>query len=230
MLKIEGICKAFSTNAVLKDVSLTLKKGSIVGLCGASGIGKSTLAKIVCGLEKPDAGYILYNNRLLCSSTMKYDRKRALKIQMVYQQPFAVLDPSQKIRAGFEELIRYHKLAKGKAVDDLIEQVCQKVGLDNEVLNHLPHQISGGEAQRIAIAKSLLFEPEILVLDEATSMLDVSTQANVLALVKRQLKSRDGIIFMISHDMELVEKYCDEIYALEGGALVKKDIENDEQI
>ena len=98
-----------------------------------------------------------------------------------------------------------------------------EVGLNMEILNHLPHQISGGEAQRIAIARCLLFKPKLLILDEATSMLDVSTQANVLALVRRVMKKHGGSVLLISHDRELVEYLCDRLYVFEQCHLKYKD-------
>ena len=146
-----------------------------------------------------------------------------MTIQMVYQQPYSSLDYNQKIIKGFHELIRYHKLAESKAqAQRLIEELMVDVGLEMEILNHLPHQISGGEAQRISIARCLLFRPRLLILDEATSMLDVSTQANVIALVKRVMARHNGSILLISHDEELVNYLCDQIYVFDKTKLKEK--------
>lgn len=213
MLEIKNCCKSFENQTVLQDVSLNIPAGSIIGVSGASGIGKSTLAKILCGVTAPDAGAVFLDGKLLVSQKEAYDRKRGLSIQMVYQQPYATLDPSQKIGAGLRELISYHHLAENKkAAEALIADVLTQMQLPPKILAHLPRQISGGEAQRVALARCLLLRPKLLILDEATSMLDVSTQANLLALVKAQMVSGGGSVLFISHDRALTDFYCDTVY------------------
>lgn len=216
MLEIKNCCKAFGDQTVLQDVSLTIPDGSIIGMFGASGIGKSTLAKILCGVTAPDAGEVFLDGQLLVSEKRNYDRRRGLSIQMVYQQPYATLDPSQKIGAGLRELISYHHLAENKkATETLIADILVQMQLPTKILAHLPRQISGGEAQRVALARALLLRPKLLILDEATSMLDVSTQANLLALVKAQMIPSGGSVLFISHDWQLTDFYCDAVYELD---------------
>ena len=216
MLEIKNCCKSFGSQTVLQNVSLNIPAGSIIGVSGASGIGKSTLAKILCGVTAPDAGAVFLDGKLLVSQKEAYDRKCGLAIQMVYQQPHATLDPSQKIGAGLRELISYHHLAENKkAAETLIADVLAQMQLPSKILAHLPRQISGGEAQRVALARCLLLSPKLLILDEATSMLDVSTQANLLALVKAQMVSGGGSVLFISHDRALTEHYCDTVYAFD---------------
>ena len=213
MLEINNCCKSFGNQTVLQDVSMTIPNGSIIGVSGASGIGKSTLAKILCGVMPPDAGEVSLDGKLLVSPKEAYDRKRGLAIQMVYQQPYATLDPSQKIGAGLRELISYHHLVENKkAAETLITDVLAQMQLPSKILAHLPRQISGGEAQRVALARCLLLSPKLLILDEATSMLDVSTQANLLAFVKAQMIPSGGSVLFISHDRALTEFYCDTVY------------------
>ena len=213
MIEIKNCCKSFGSQTVLQNVSLNIPAGSIIGVSGASGIGKSTLAKILCGVMPPDAGEIFLDGQLLLSKKEAYDRKRGLAIQMVYQQPYATLDPSQKIGAGLRELISYHRLAENKkAAEAMIADVLAQMQLPAKILAHLPRQISGGEAQRVALARALLLSPKLLILDEATSMLDVSTQANLLALVKAQTIPNGGSVLFISHDRALTDHYCDTVY------------------
>ena len=213
MLEIKNCCKSFGNQTVLQDVSLTIPDGSIIGMFGASGIGKSTLAKILCGVTAPDAGEVFLDGQLLVSEKSNYDRRRGLSIQMVYQQPYATLDPSQKIGAGLRELISYHRLTKNKQeTEKLIADILAQMQLPPKILAHLPRQISGGEAQRVALARALLLSPKLLILDEATSMLDVSTQANLLALVKAQMIPSGGSVLFISHDRALTNFYCDTVY------------------
>lgn len=216
MLEINNCCKSFENQTVLQNVSLNIPAGSIIGVSGASGIGKSTLAKILCGVMPPDAGAVFLDGKLLVSPKEAYDRKRGLAIQMVYQQPYASLDPSQKIGAGLRELISYHHLAENKkAAEALIADVLTQMQLPPKILAHLPWQISGGEAQRVALARALLLRPKLLILDEATSMLDVSTQANLLTLVKAQMIPSGGAVLFISHDRALTDFYCDTVYAFD---------------
>ena len=216
MLEIKNCCKAFGDQTVLQDVSMTIPDGSIIGVSGASGIGKSTLAKILCGVMPPDAGEVFLDGKLLVSQKEAYDRKRGLAIQMVYQQPYATLDPLQKIGTGLRELISYHRLAENKrAAEKLIADTLAQMQLPSKILAHLPRQISGGEAQRVALARCLLLRPKLLILDEATSMLDVSTQANLLALVKAQMIPSGGSVLFISHDRALTDFYCDTVYAFD---------------
>ena len=195
---------------------MTIPDGSIIGVSGASGIGKSTLAKILCGVTAPDAGEVFLEGKLLVSPKEAYDRKRGLAIQMVYQQPYATLDPSQKIGAGLRELISYHRLTKNRQeTEKLIADILAQMQLPAKILAHLPRQISGGEAQRVALARCLLLRPKLLILDEATSMLDVSTQANLLALVRAQMIPSGGSVLFISHDRALTDFYCDTVYAFD---------------
>ena len=216
MLEIKNCCKSFGNQTVLQDVSLNIPDGSIIGVSGASGIGKSTLAKILCGVTAPDAGAVFLDGKLLVSQKEAYDRKCGLAIQMVYQQPYATLDPLQKIGAGLRELISYHRLTKNRQeTEKLIADILAQMQLPSKILAHLPRQISGGEAQRVALARCLLLSPKLLILDEATSMLDVSTQANLLALVKAQMVPGGGAVLFISHDRALTDFYCDTVYAFD---------------
>ena len=216
MLEIKNCCKSFGNQKVLDDVSMTIPDGSIIVILGASGIGKSTLAKILCGVTKPDKGEAFLDGQLLVSEKSNYDRKRGLAIQMVYQQPYATLDPSQKIGAGLRELISYHRLTKNRQeTEKLISDILAQMQLSTKILAHLPRQISGGEAQRVALARCLLLRPKLLILDEATSMLDVSTQANLLTLVKAQMLPNGGSVLFISHDRALTNFYCDTVYAFD---------------
>lgn len=223
MLELQNCCKAFGSQTVLQNVSMTIPDGSIIGVFGASGIGKSTLAKILCGVMPPDAGEVSLDGKLLVSQKEAYDRKCVLAIQMVYQQPYASLDPSQKIGAGLRELISYHHLAENKkAAETLIADILVQMQLPAKILAHLPRQLSGGEAQRVALARCLLLRPKLLILDEATSMLDVSTQANLLALVKAQMLPNGGSVLFISHDRALTDFYCDVVYAFDEDRRLKE--------
>lgn len=207
LIKAENVTKKYGNTCVLDAASMEIGEGEIVGLFGKSGIGKSTFSKILCGVVKPESGDLEIN----------------AGIQMIYQQPWSSLDPQQKIGKGFEELIRYHGFAEGKEnVRKLMLESLQAVGLNEEVLGHLPHQISGGEAQRVAIARALLFKPDLLIMDEATSMLDVLTQAGIMKLVRENVVKRGGSVLLISHDRALTKHVCDRIYTMENGKFISE--------
>ena len=223
MITGQNLKKSFSGKVIFSHADIVIPDGEIVGLYGNSGIGKSTLAKLLCGIIKPEEGQVYLDGSLLVSADHAYDRKKGLAIQMVYQQPYSSLDPSQKLINGFHELIRYHRFANTSSDEaQLLKEVMRKVGLDFGILHHLPRQISGGEAQRIAIARCLLFHPRLLILDEATSMLDVSTQANIFALV-RQITEKDSCsILLISHDKALINYLCRQIFVFDNQTIKEK--------
>ena len=222
MIELINIAKKYGNKQVLDKVDMQICTGTIVGLYGESGEGKSTLAKVLCGVVVPDGGRVELDGKPLLSDKQKYDRKLGLGVQMVYQQPYSVLDPSQKIIKGFKELIRYHSIVKADEIDSFIDRIAEEMDLDKDIFYHLPHQISGGEAQRIAIAKSLMFKPRLLILDEATSMLDISTQANVLGIIKKQTKKYDGSILIISHDKQLLDCICNSVFELHNGKITQR--------
>ena len=216
MIEGRNLYKAYKGKAVLENASFRIENGSITGLYGENGCGKSTLSRILCGVVIPDAGEIRIDDTVLVSEKNPYNRKEGLTIQMVYQQPQTALDPSQKIGDGLRELIRFHRFASSaKERNRIIDEIISDVGLERDILNHLPSQISGGEAQRICIARCLLFQPRLMIMDEATSMLDVSTQANILGLIRRSVTNGERSVLFISHDRLLVERYCDRIYLMQ---------------
>lgn len=223
LLRCEQLSLGYGKKEILRNASFHVEEGEIVGIYGRSGCGKSTLAKVLCGVHQPRTGAVYLDDELLCSDTKAYDRKRGLSIQPVYQQPYASLDYQQKIGKGFTELLKYHKLAGDKReAGELTAELLSRVGLDRSILAHRPYQISGGEAQRIALARALVFRPRLLIMDEATSMLDVSTQANVFGLVRRAMEENKSAVLLISHDAELVEHICNRIYLFDELALKEK--------
>lgn len=201
IFEAKDLQKSFDGKTILGGASFCVGEGEIVGIYGGSGLGKSTIAKIIAGVLPADGG----------SWT-----DLGLQLQMIYQQPYGALDPRQTVGQSFSELIRYHKMAEGREnIRNLTLESLAQVNLGPEILDHKPSRISGGEAQRVSIARALLFAPKLLILDEATSMLDVLTQAEVLGLVKKTITDRGGGVLFISHDAELVDYICSRVYLLE---------------
>lgn len=195
MIRVENLSKSFGDNKIFENLSFTIEDGEWVGLYGPSGIGKSTIAKILCKIMSADSGAITGDTD---------------SIQLVYQHPFAALDPRQKIGSALKELVRYKKWDW----QDMLKML-HRVGLGEDILEHKPHQISGGEAQRVSIARCLMCNPKLLIMDEATAMLDVTTQANIWELVKSVTAEIGGSILVISHDLELINHLCTKIITLE---------------
>jgi len=215
MILMKDVGFSYKDKVILKNASLEIPDGCIVSLLGESGIGKSTVAKILCGLLKPSSGLVEMEGKTLVSNEKAYDRPMGLGIQMVHQHPNISLDPRQKVGAGMVEIVRFHHMVEKGQESGLVLKTAGSVGLDSGTLNHLPMQISGGEAQRVSLARALLFSPKLLILDEATSMLDVSTQANVLGLARQVQVERGASILLITHDHELSESYSDIEYTIE---------------
>ena len=158
-------------------------------------------------LNKPLAAQFGFYLRSLLDGTLGYSYKKDAAVSALI---------GEKIGAGLRELISYHRLTKNKQeTEKLIADILAQMQLPSKILAHLPRQISGGEAQRVALARCLLLSPKLLILDEATSMLDVSTQANLLALVKAQMLPNGGSVLFISHDRALTDFYCDTVYAFD---------------
>ena len=222
MISIQHVDKAFNENPVLQDVSFDIPDGQIFGVFGKSGIGKSTLAKMLCGICPPDAGTITLDDQILVSADQPYDRRLGIYIQMVYQQPYATLDPAQKIGAGFIELIRYHRFSpKGEELS-LAKEMLDKVGLAPQILAHLPHQISGGEAQRVAIARCLLFRPKLLILDEPTNGLDPAGIQEMRSLIASMPQTTGATVLISSHILDELSRLATHYGFIDGGRMVKE--------
>lgn len=228
-LKASGIAVSYrsglisrSSRPVLSGLSIALEMGETVGLMGASGAGKSTLGRVLVGLERPEAGTVAYRGRAL---TQMGREERALfrqKVQMMFQDPTGALNPRKTIERSFEDvlgLLRVPRARRGEAVHDALSPV----GLDEEVLPRLPSQLSGGQNQRIALARILLLDPEFIVLDEPTSALDVSVQAQVLRLLKDVQEERGPGYLFISHDPDVVGFMADRSVVLRDGKVCEKE-------
>ena len=223
MLSVETLSKKYGSKGVLKNASFTVSRGEFVSIIGPSGEGKSTIARILCGTVKADSGNVRYKGQVL--SYDKRDKEIRRSIQLIPQQPFASLDPMQTIGKAISEPLLFHKLYRDR--DEAKKRVCElleQVLLPLVLYDRRPGELSGGQAQRVLIARSLTVSPSLLIADEATSMLDVSSQAQILKIF-RQLRTETGLsVLLISHDKTLVESASDRIYHLSEGKM--KEIEN----
>jgi oligopeptide transport system ATP-binding protein len=199
-------------------VDLTVYKGETLGLVGESGCGKSTLARCVVGLYTPTAGEIRYAGSPL---SVKRDRAERRRMQMVFQDPYASLNPRMTVRQMLSELLRVHKMVPKARVDERCRELLDLVGLGPRALDALPGQFSGGQRQRVSIARALALEPELLVADEPVSALDVSVQATVLNLLD-ELRGQLGLtVLLIAHNMAVVRHVCDRVAVMYLGRIVE---------
>lgn len=220
MLALESITKSYPAgfrrrHVVLDNVSLRLRKGRIMGLVGPSACGKSTLGRIILGLEQPDRGRVLFRGRDIQHMNRRSKMEFRKNVQMVPQHPDAAFNPRLTIGASLREVFRFHALCPRHEQVGYLEAALQHVCVPPEFLTRYPMQLSGGEIQRLAIARAILTKPALVVLDEATSMVDVSVQAAVIHTLRDLHKEHDTAYLFISHDMALAKAFCDEILCME---------------
>ena len=203
----------------VNDVSLSVATAECVALVGPSGCGKTTLARIIVGLDRATSGEISFAGERYHGSDLPKARRR--EVSLVFQDPFGSFDPRLTIEQSIGEPLQLEKLDAGTRVDRLIEAV-EAVGLDQAMLRRYPHEFSGGQRQRLAIARALVTRPRLLVLDEPVSALDVSVRGEVLALLAR-LQADFGLTYLvISHDLDMVRAIADRVLVMEAGRIVEE--------
>ncbi len=199
------ICLEKITVKAVNDVSLSIKKGETLSVVGESGCGKSTLARVIMGLYPPNSGEVYYGGKRIDNLTHKQMLPFRKKMQMIFQDPYASLNPRKTVQQTLEEPLRFHhpELSSNK-INDKIEQVMEQVGVDQAWIRRYPHEFSGGQRQRISIARGLILDPEFIVADEPVSALDVSIQAQILNLLMKAGRERDLTYLFITHDLSVV--------------------------
>lgn len=196
----------------VNNVSFEIKPGETFSVVGESGCGKSTLGRTIMGLYPPNGGEILYSGERIDTLNHKQLLPYRKKMQMVFQDPYASLNPRKTIRQALEAPLRYHnpKLGNGE-VKDRIDEVMLQVGSDPQWITRLPHEFSGGQRQRISIARALVVDPEFIVADEPISALDVSIQAQILNLMMDLQQQRNLAYLFVAHDLSVVEHLSDRV-------------------
>jgi oligopeptide transport system ATP-binding protein len=214
----------FGTTLVkaLDDVSLSVKQGATLAVVGESGSGKSTLARCLLQLQPLDAGEVTFEGRNLAALTGKELRSARRHLQMVFQDPFASLNPRMKVGDIVGEGLLIHRIGDAQERREKVVRMLQRVGLGTADMEKYPHEFSGGQRQRIGIARALVLEPKLVVCDEPVSALDVSIQAQILLLLK-ELQQEMGLSYLfISHDLRVVRHVAEEVAVMYRGRIVEQ--------
>ena len=226
LMELKGVQKHFpvrgGTLVAVGGVDLTIHKGETIGLVGESGCGKTTLGRTIVKLYKLNDGTITYKGRDIWSLNRKENLEYRKNVQIIYQDPYASLDPLSVVSDSIAEGLEIHKMCKTpKEKQEKVYELLNMVGLNKEHANRFPHEFSGGQRQRIGIARALAVQPELIVCDEPISALDVSIQAQVINLLN-DLRDRLGLTIMfIAHDLSVVKYFSDRIGVMYFGKMVE---------
>ena len=205
-----------------KNINFEIMRGETLGLVGESGSGKSTLARIICGLYNPDSGSIKFADTPLNQLAKKYSVPLCCLMQMVFQCPYTSMNPRMKVFDIIAEPIKLHRLAdSNQQIASIVNDLLEHVGLGHNAGSKYPHEFSGGQCQRISMARALATRPKLLICDEPTSALDVSVQAQILNLLKDLQQELDLTILFVSHDLPVIRQMCDRIGVMRQGQLLE---------
>jgi peptide/nickel transport system ATP-binding protein len=211
----------------LDGVSFEIHPGETLGVVGESGSGKSTVARAIARLLTPSGGRVLFEGADVHALAGGALLRFRLSVQMVFQSPYESLNPRLTVRQTLSEPLRRHRLVPSDAIARRVQELAEMVELPNGLLDRTPRQLSGGQCQRVGVARALAMQPRLLIADEVTSSLDVTTQAQILALLER-LRAEAGLTMLyISHDLAVVRALCDRVLVFQAGRIVEGGLVQD---
>ena len=216
-----GLFKQTRYVKAVDGVNLDIFKGETLGLVGESGCGKSTLGKAILRLTEPTGGQVFYHGKDLAHASKNEMREQRKNLQMIFQDPYASLNPRMTVGNIIGEPVRTFGLAKGKNVSEMVQDLMETVGLSRRFVKRYPHEFSGGQRQRIGIARALAVDPEFIVADEPISALDVSIQAQIMNLMEQLQKEKNLTYLFISHDLRAVRHLSDRVAVMYLGKIVE---------
>lgn len=227
LLRIENLCKTFGSGkqraTVLHNINFVVNSGEIVGLAGESGSGKSTLARCIAGLHSYESGVIYFQDQLLPQKFSAKDfRKQAHQVQMIFQDPLSSLNPRLTIGDILLEPLRLNSKLHADEQQALAVQWLQRMGLKSSDCSRYPHSFSGGQLQRIGIARALITQPKLLICDEPISALDVSVQAQIVNLLKDLRDELNLTLLFIGHDLAMMRYLCDRTVEMKKGTITEQ--------
>lgn len=226
LVEVRDLCKHFPVGAgatvhAVENVSLQVGRGETLAVVGESGCGKSTLAHTMIRLHDPTSGQVVLDGVDISGLGNRALREHRAKMQIIFQDPFASLDPRRPVGRAVAEPLLIHRIAKGPDADEQVADLFTRVGLEPDMMRQFPHQFSGGQRQRVCIARALATRPELVIADEAVSALDVSIQAQVINLMM-ELQSELGLSYLfISHDLAVVERMSHRVAVMYLGQIVE---------
>jgi ABC-type glutathione transport system ATPase component len=222
LLEARHLVKRYAQNApAVDDVSFTIERGQTLGLVGESGSGKSTVARLVMGLIPPTSGEVLFDSVPLTTLPPRRLRQLRRRLQIVFQDPYAALNPRMRVRDIVAEPLIIHRACPRSELHTRVAELLRAAGLDDSALLRYPHEFSGGQRQRINIARALALRPELIVLDEPLSALDVSVAAQIANLLRDLQREFSLTYLFISHSMPMVRYLSTQIAVMHHGRLVE---------
>ncbi|HVF54562.1 MAG TPA: oligopeptide/dipeptide ABC transporter ATP-binding protein [Pyrinomonadaceae bacterium] len=219
--KIFGGSQVKRVVKAVDGVTIDIYPGETLGLVGESGCGKSTLGRAILRLTEPTSGQVLYNGRDLAHLAPGEMREQRRHLQMIFQDPYASLNPRMTVGQIISEPVQTFRLASGKEIDRRVQELMETVGLNKRFIKRFPHEFSGGQRQRIGIARALAVDPDFIVADEPISALDVSIQAQIMNLMERLQREKNLTYLFISHDLRAIRHVSDRVAVMYLGKLVE---------
>ncbi|HWQ67657.1 MAG TPA: dipeptide/oligopeptide/nickel ABC transporter ATP-binding protein [Methanospirillum sp.] len=233
LIEVRGLTKTYQAGLVSKEVSkavdnvtFSINPGETLGLIGECGSGKTTLGRLILRLIEPSSGSIIFDGTDITHLSRGQMRPIRQRMQMIFQDPESSLNPRMKVNQSIAEPLRLWSRLSGDEIAERMRTLIRIVGLSEELMDRYPYQLSGGQNQRVVLARILALEPDLLIADEPTASLDVSVQAQMLDIIAQWKKNHQLTILFISHDLDLVQSISDRVITLDKGRIIDNDFKN----